>query len=174
MFLRYLILLVTAVALLLDAVNGDDASATATIQGKLLLSGGAPFNTTTRMTLNDGEHATYTQPDGSFIFHSVGPGVHVLDSHSHAHHFATVKIQLLPEAMDSPKCIEYAFAGASKQVVQHPLVLTAIAEYVYFEKRPRFSIFSIFKNPMMLMMIIGSGLMLLMVSIIGCWLAPWP
>lgn len=151
------------------------------------------------MTLNDGStHSTYTQPDGTFVFHRVPPGVHLLDVQSRVHHFSQVKIQLLEESMDSPKCIEYVCEylvlppfmtslqlfrvsfhlmcvawraprnqtkkdpGASKQAIPHPLELTAHASYEYFEARQGFSIFSILKNPMMLMMIVSVGGMVLM------------
>lgn len=105
---------------------------------------------------------TYTRPDGSFTFYHVGPGVHLLDVQSNENFFSQVKVQLLENAMDSPKCIEYLYPGAPKQAIMHPLVLTAHARYEYFEKRPGFSIFSIFRNPMLLMMMFSGVLMFLM------------
>jgi len=86
----------------------------------------------------------------------------LLDVQSREHHFSQVKIQLLEEAMDSPKCIEYVYPGAPKQAIPHPLVLTAHASYEYYEKRQGFSIFSMLKNPMLLMMIFTAGMIFLM------------
>jgi hypothetical protein len=135
---------------------------TATIQGKLRLPDPKLTLNSTRITLNDGSYTTYTQPDGSFIFHRVPPGVHLLDVQCRQHHFSQVKIQLLEEAMDSPKCIEYIYPGAPKQAIPYPLELTAHASYEYFEPRKGFSIFRIFKNPMLLMMIFMGGMMFMM------------
>lgn len=159
-----LALLVAALALLsapsVAATSGD--ASTATIRGRLQMPDGTAISNATRITLNDGQHSTYSQPDGTFTLYGIGPGVHALSVHNPTHHFATVKIQLLPDAMDNPKCIEYAYAGATKQAIEHPLVLTALAQYQYFEPRPRFSPLRILKNPMMLMMIVSVGLMVLM------------
>lgn len=107
---------------------------TTSIKGKLRLPDPSTPLNSTRLTLNDGTFNTYTQPDGSFIFHRVPPGVHLLDVQSREHHFSQVKIQLL-ESMDSPKCIEYVFPGATKQAIPHPLELVAHASYEYYEPR---------------------------------------
>ena len=136
---------------------------TTSIQGRLRLPDPSSSLNSTRITLNDGRtHNTYTQVDGTFIFHRVPPGVHLLDVQSREHHFSQVKIQLLEESMDSPKCIEYVYPGAPKQAIPHPLELTAHASYEYYEPRQGFSIFSILKNPMLLMMIVSVGMMVLM------------
>jgi hypothetical protein len=132
-----------------------------TIRGRLLLPDQTPLNST-RLTLNDGTFSTYTLPDGSFTFHRVPPGVHLLDVQSRQHHFSQVKIQLLEEAMDSPKCIEYIYPGSPKQAIPHPLELTAHASYQYYEPRQGFSILGIFKNPMLLMMLVMGGMMFIM------------
>ena len=108
---------------------------TTSIQGKLRLPDPSTPLNSTRLTLNDGTFNTYTQPDGSFIFHRVPPGVHLLDVQSREHHFSQVKIQLLEASMDSPKCIEYVFPGATKQAIPHPLELVAHASYEYYEPR---------------------------------------
>jgi hypothetical protein len=121
-----------------------------------------PFNTTTRITLNNDEFTTYSRADGSFSIYNVEPGVHQIDIHSISHHFGQIKIQLLPESMDQPKCLEYAYPGAPKAMTPYPLVLTAHATYQYFEKRAGISIFGMLKNPMVLMMIVSAGFMFLM------------
>lgn len=64
--------------------------------------------------------------------------------------------------MDSPKCIEYIYPGAPKQSIDYPLVLTAHASYQYYEPRQGFNLFGIFKNPMLLMMLVMGGMMVLM------------
>lgn len=140
---------------------GDAPTATATIKGTLLLPDDTPVNMT-RLSLNAGEQLTYSLLDGTFAFYNVPPGVHLVDVHSHTLMFSQVKIQLLEDSMDKPKCIEYAYPGANKQPIAHPLVLTAHATYEYFEQRPGFSIFSLLRNPMLLMMLFTVGMMYLM------------
>ena len=115
----------------------------------------------THISLNAGEQMTYSHLDGSFAFYNVPPGVHLVDVHSHTYMFSQIKIQLLEDSMDAPKCIEYAYPGASK-AIPHPLVLTAHAKYQYFEACPGFSIFLLLKNPMLLMMLFSAGLMYVM------------
>jgi hypothetical protein len=61
-----------------------------------------------------------------------------------------------------PKCLEYPYPGASKQVVPYPLVVYARGTYQYFEIKKGFSIFSMLKNPMVLMMLFSVGMMVLM------------
>jgi hypothetical protein len=142
--------------------TSDASPPHATIRGRLRLPDPSATLNSTRLTLNDGSLTTYTLPDGSFVFHRVPPGVHLLDVQSREHHFSQVKIQLLEEAMDSPKCVEYVYPGAQKQAVPHPLELTAHASYQYYEPREGFSILGIFKNPMLLMMIVMGGMMFVM------------
>eukprot|EP00593_Proboscia_inermis_P003915 CAMPEP_0171324314 /NCGR_PEP_ID=MMETSP0816-20121228/116106_1 /TAXON_ID=420281 /ORGANISM="Proboscia inermis, Strain CCAP1064/1" /LENGTH=232 /DNA_ID=CAMNT_0011823207 /DNA_START=410 /DNA_END=1108 /DNA_ORIENTATION=- len=138
---------------------------TTTIRGRLRLPDDSLLNST-QVMLNDGEYSTYTQRDGAFVLYNVLPGVHLLDVQSHTHLFSQVKIQLL-EATETDdemglKCIEYAYPGASKQAIPHPLILTAHAQYQYFEPRQGFSIGTIFKNPMLIMMLFSVGLMFFM------------
>ncbi|KAI2501484.1 Protein of unknown function (DUF2012) [Fragilaria crotonensis] len=132
-----------------------------TIEGTLRLPDEMPVNST-KIALNNGEKITYSRLDGSFAFYNVPPGIHLLDVHSHQLHFSQVKVQLLPDAMDSPKCIEYAYPGAPKNVIQHPIHLKAHAKYEYFQPKQGFSPTMLLKNPMMLMMLVSIGMMFLM------------
>eukprot|EP00986_Skeletonema_menzelii_P020715 scaffold32108_cov234-Skeletonema_menzelii.AAC.1 len=134
-------LLLLTLSLILGCISASSSSSipTASIQGRLRLPDPAASLNSTRITLNDGSFTTYTQPNGDFIFHRVPPGVHLLDVQSREHHFSQVKIQLLEDAMDSPKCIEYVYPGAPKQAMPHPLELTAHASYEYYEKRQGFN-----------------------------------
>lgn len=135
---------------------------TTSLEGRLEFPNKTPFNITTKITLNSGEYTTYSRTDGSFIIYNVPPGVHRLDIVSKAYHFGQIKIQLLEESMDAPKCLEYAYPGAAKRVVKYPLVLYAKGTYQYFETEKGFSVFSMLKNPMVLMMLFSVGMMVLM------------
>ena len=136
---------------------------TTTIRGRLLYPDKSAFNITTKITLDHGERSTYCKLDDgcSFELFDVAPGVHQLDVISTTHHFAQVKIQVLPDGSE-PKCLEYAFAGAPKNPINHPLELTAYATFDYFEQKRGFSIWFILKNPMVIMMAFSVGLMFFM------------
>lgn len=129
-----------------------------TITGQLRLPDDTPVNRT-RITLSD--FTTYSQLDGTFTFYQIPEGVHLLDVHSHDYSFGQVKLQI--KQGEKPKCIEYAYPGAPKQVItSSPLILKAYAKFEYFEKRRGFSVTTIFRNPMLLMMLVSVGLMFLM------------
>lgn len=152
----------TVILLLITLVATEE---TMTIEGRLQYPDKTPFNITTRITLNHDEYTTYSRRDGQFSIYNVVPGIHVLDIHSPTHHFSQVKCQFKPDAEEGKpvfSCLEYVYPGAQKQVLGDKLDLTAWATYEYFEERRGFSIFSIFKNPMILMMLFTVGLMYFM------------
>jgi hypothetical protein len=155
-----LLFLATAILLLVGTAVADPL--VTTIEGRLQFPDKSTFNTTTRIQLNHGEQSTYSRADGSFVMYNVPPGIHVLDVQSVTHHFSQIKIQILEDKMSSPNCLEYFYPGATKQPAAYPLVLNAIATFDYFEKRQGFSIFSMLKNPMVLMMGFSAVLMFVM------------
>lgn len=134
------------------------------IEGRLEFPTGITktFDTTTKITLNHGEYTTYSKRDGSFVIYDVGPGIHLLDIDSKSYHFPQVKIQLLVDSMDAPKCLEYAFPGAQKRALKYPLIINPKGTYQYFENKKGFSIFSLLRNPMVMMMLFSVGLMVAM------------
>ena len=135
---------------------------TTDLEGRLEFPSSAPFNITTKITLNNGEYTTYSRTDGSFVIYNVPPGIHQLDIDSKTFHFGQIKIQLLEEAMDAPKCLEYAFPGAPKRALKYPLILNPKATLQYFEAKKGFSVFSLLKNPMVIMMLFSVVLMVMM------------
>lgn len=135
---------------------------TTNLEGVLKFPDMTSFNQTASITLNHGEYITYSRDDGSFVIYNVEPGTHQIDIHSSVFHFGQVKVQLLEGFMDTPKCLEYSYIGATKHSIPYPLELTAYASHEYFEQRKGFSIFAIFKNPMFMMMLFSVCMMLLM------------
>lgn len=136
---------------------------TISIEGKLQYPNKLPYNITTRITVNHGEYTTYSRVNGNFTIHDVVPGIYLIDVHSPIHHFSQVKCQYKPEAIQENKpiftCLEYHYPGALKQPVDPLLVLTALGTYDYFEVKRGFSILSMAKNPMVIMMIATLGFM---------------
>lgn len=161
--LKYLILLFAATRCSGEIYNYDNALAVRTdLEGRLEFPNGAPFNLTAQIMLNNGEYQTFSRRDGSFIIFDVPPGIHQLDIHSKAFHFGQVKIQLLEESMDAPKCLEYLYPGANKRVIKYPLVLNPKGTYQYFEMKRGFSLLALFKNPMVIMMLFSVGMMVML------------
>jgi hypothetical protein len=85
-----------------------------------------------------------------------------LDIPSKQYHFGQIKIQLLEDSMDAPRCLEYAYPGAPKKVLSYPLVIYPNGTFQYFEMKSGFSVFSLLKNPMVLMMVVSVGMMVAM------------
>lgn len=135
---------------------------TTNIEGRLANNGGTPFTSTTKIILNNAEFTTYSRTDGTFTIYDVPPGIHQLDIQSTEYHFGQIKIQLLEDSMDTPKCLEYAYPGAVKQITKYPLVLYPFAKYQYFMPRRGFSLFGMLKNPMVLMMLFSGVMMYVM------------
>lgn len=148
-----------------NIVNAKVATTTE-IKGRLRLPNDVPgYLNSTRLSLSDGgsnHRSTYLRSDGTFSFYGVGPGVHLLEVHSATYAFSHVKIQLLESSPPEPKCVQYAFVGAEKRVVPHPLVLTAHASYNYFDPPRTFSLLGLLRNPMVLMMGFGVVVMFAM------------
>lgn len=159
---RFLLALASSVAFVL----AQDEEASMTIEGRLQYPDQTPYNISTLISVNHGEYKTYSRTDGNFTIHDVKPGIYLIDVHSTVHHFGQVKCQFKPDAPAQGKpvfgCLEYVYHGAPKRVVDKLLVVTAYATYDYFETRRGFSVFSIVKNPMVIMMIITGVMMYFM------------
>jgi len=139
---------------------------TMTIEGRLEFPNKTPYNVSTLISVNHGEYTTYSRPDGNFTIKDIQPGIYLIDVHSTVHHFSQVKCQFKPDApaQDKPvfSCLEYVYHGAPKRAMDNLLVLTAMATYDYFEVRKGFSVFSMVKNPMVILMLVTVALMYFM------------
>mmetsp|Transcript_22820 Transcript_22820/g.29590 ORF Transcript_22820/g.29590 Transcript_22820/m.29590 type:complete len:214 (+) Transcript_22820:85-726(+) len=130
------------------------------IEGKLLLPDRIPASDV-KVSMNGGEYVTYTKADGSFNFHDVIPGIYLLDILSTSHYFSQVKVNLPSNPAERIRCIEYQYPGANKQPLSYPMTLTAHAPTWYFEKREQFGIHTLFKNPMMFMVVLTLGMIVI-------------
>ena len=167
------------------AKNNVGVDETMTIEGHLQYANKSPYNLSAEIVVNHGEYITYSRTsDGNFTIHDIKPGVYIIDIISPIHHFSQVKClykptnksELLTQQQQSSlpttedtkatkkpvfSCIEYHYPGATKRNIDESnlLVLTALASYEYFETKRGFSLLSILKNPMVLMMILTGGIM---------------
>ena len=168
------------------AANQDvEKEETMTIEGHLQYANRSPYNLSAEIVVNHGEYTTYSRTsDGNFTIHDIKPGVYIIDIISPIHHFSQVKCLYKPinksEALQQQQsssftitddvttrkkpifsCIEYHYPGATKRTIDESnlLVLTVLASFEYFETKRGFSLLSILKNPMVLMMILTGGIM---------------
>jgi len=153
-----------ALGLLAAGVHGDDVATAGlahSVTGRLTFPNNLAVPTTA-LSLNGGEFAAMTGVDGTFAFHDVPPGIHLLDVLSPLAMFPQVKLNVPSEPDGKVKALEYKYPGAPKQPAAYPLELAALAKMQYFEARPQVSIMRmIMGNPMMLMM----GVMVLLMTV---------
>mmetsp|Transcript_74772 Transcript_74772/g.150428 ORF Transcript_74772/g.150428 Transcript_74772/m.150428 type:complete len:234 (+) Transcript_74772:51-752(+) len=122
------------------------------VQGRVAFGNGVPISSS-KVTLNGGEYEAITRFDGSFTFHDIKPGIHLLDVLSPVGFFSQVKVNLPSDPEGKVKCLEYKYPGAPKQAIAYPLELQPHFKLQYFEARPKVSVMRmIMGNPMMLMM----------------------
>jgi hypothetical protein len=125
----------------------------------------SPVTKTTKLTLDSGEHYAYSRStDGVFTFRNIPSGVHVIHVHDSDLAYPHVKVQLLEDAMDKPRFLEYPFLGAAKKAlipssISGGVDIVAVARNQYFEKRQGFSFMSLLKNPMILFGMFGMAMM---------------
>jgi hypothetical protein len=102
--------------------------------------------------LNGDEFVTVSRIDGNFNFRDIPSGIYLLDVSSINSVFPQFKLKVSAEN-NTVHAVEYKYPGSKRIPTTYPLVLTALVPIEYYQHRPPFSIFSLFKNPMMLMML---------------------
>lgn len=111
--------------------------------------------------LNGGEYTALVHKDGLFRFPSVAPGRYSLQVISATHLFSEYKLDVPEEG--NIRALEFKYPGASKAIAEYPLKITPHIKVDYFEKREKFSIFQLLKNPSFLAVV---------VPVLGMWLLP--
>ena len=132
----------------------------ASISGKLLLPG-EPRPPMMRISLNGGEYWAYSRFDGSFVVDDVAPGTYNLDVLSAQFAFSRYKVNVRPGHASRIQALEYAYPGAQKVPVAHPLTIQPHGRLTYFVARQTYGLAQVLKNPMILMM----GFTMLMVFV---------
>lgn len=118
-----------------------------------------------RLILNGGELTTVSRGDGSFVFHNVSSGVHLLEIQPTIRYvYSTFKIQIDDAASSEGgeaeriKVVEYRHPGAAKIAAQHPIIASPVAPAIYFDERPKSSPFAFLLNPQILIMLVMGGM----------------
>ncbi|KAG2613146.1 ER membrane protein complex subunit 7 homolog isoform X1 [Panicum virgatum] len=148
----------------LTLVSGGSRSGDGyTIAGRIKIDGanvkgfGLPAKTSnTKVILNGGQRVTFARPDGYFAFHNVPAGTHLIEVSSIGYFFSPVRVDI---SARNPGYIQAALTETRR--VLNELVLEPLKEEQYYEVREPFSVMSLLKSPMGLMV----GFMVLMVFV---------
>jgi hypothetical protein len=130
------------------------------VEGNLIFSF-PPAEKNIKLKLNGDDYTTISRSDGSFIFYNVPDGIYSLDILSIYHIFPTLKLKISSnETYVSAQVHEYKYPGAKVLKTAYPLVINSIIPVSYFQQTPPFSIIGmLFKNPMILIMLVTVGVM---------------
>ncbi|GAV60540.1 DUF2012 domain-containing protein [Cephalotus follicularis] len=109
-----------------------------------------------KVILNGGQSVTFLRPDGYFSFHNVPAGTHLIEVTAIGYFFSPVRVDV---SARNPGKVQAALTENKKGLSE--LVLEPLREEQYYEIREPFSIMSLVKSPMGLMV----GFMLLVVFI---------
>jgi hypothetical protein len=143
---------------------------------------------------DDGEQATFTRWDGSFVFRDVSPGRYVVDIPSETYLFSQVG-ERQPRAMTTKhnaltrllcslqfkldvaedgliRALEYKYPGAPKARADYPLMAESLTTINYFEQREKFNLLGLLMNPSFLTIIVPIGLLYILPKLsagMGAW-----
>ncbi|KAJ3552000.1 hypothetical protein NM688_g4387 [Phlebia brevispora] len=118
-----------------------------------------------KVVLDNGISYGGIRRDGGFTIPNVLPGTYILSVISHDHVFDKLRVDI-PESESPPEVRPYIpgtpVSPASAVVLPYPIVLSPTQKLDFFMPHQAFSLVGMFKNPMMLMMLVGGGMVFLM------------
>ncbi|KAJ6852474.1 ER membrane protein complex subunit 7-like protein isoform X2 [Iris pallida] len=100
----------------------------------------------TKVILNGGQTVAYVRPDGYFSFYNVPAGTHLIEVAAMGYFFSPVRVDI---SARNPGKVQAALTENRRAL--HELVLEPLREEKYYEVREPFSIMSLVKSPMGLM-----------------------
>lgn len=100
-----------------------------------------------KVILNGGQRVSFLRPDGYFSFHDVPAGTHLIEVDAIGYFFSPVRVDV---SARNPGKVQAALTENRR--VLSELVLEPFREEQYYEIREPFSIMSVVKSPMGLMM----------------------
>uniref|UniRef100_A0A1J3CRU1 ER membrane protein complex subunit 7-like protein n=3 Tax=Noccaea caerulescens TaxID=107243 RepID=A0A1J3CRU1_NOCCA len=99
-----------------------------------------------KVVLNGGQKVTFLRPDGYFTFHKVPAGTHLIEVYALGYFFSPVRVDV--SARHRGK-VQATLTETRRSLTE--LVLEPIRAEIYYERREPFSVMSIVKSPMGLM-----------------------
>ncbi|XP_011626409.1 ER membrane protein complex subunit 7 homolog isoform X2 [Amborella trichopoda] len=103
-------------------------------------------STNVKVILNGGQRVAFIRPDGYFSFHGVPAGTHLIEVAALGYFFSPVRIDV---SSRNPGKVQAALTENRRTL--NELVLEPLQEESYYEIREPFSIISLVKSPMGLM-----------------------
>ncbi|XP_011036595.1 PREDICTED: ER membrane protein complex subunit 7 homolog [Populus euphratica] len=100
-----------------------------------------------KVVLNGGQHVTFLRPDGYFSFHNVPAGTHLIEVVAIGYFFSPVRVDV---SARFPGKVQATLTEKRRSLSE--MVLEPLKEEQYYEIREPFSIMSVVKSPMGLMM----------------------
>ncbi|PSS17758.1 ER membrane protein complex subunit 7 like [Actinidia chinensis var. chinensis] len=100
-----------------------------------------------KVILNGGQRVTFLRPDGYFSFHNVPAGTHLIEVTTIGYFFSPVRVDV---SARNPGNVQAALTENRRRLTE--LVLEPLREEQYYEIREPFSVMSVVKSPMGLMM----------------------
>ncbi|KAJ0989510.1 hypothetical protein J5N97_007866 [Dioscorea zingiberensis] len=101
-----------------------------------------------KVILNGGQKVTFVRADGYFSIHNVPAGTHLIEVAAIGYFFSPVRVDI---SARNPGKVQAALTENRR--VLHELVLEPLKEEQYYEIREPFSIMSLVKSPMGLMLV---------------------
>ncbi|CAI9092668.1 OLC1v1027980C1 [Oldenlandia corymbosa var. corymbosa] len=144
--------------------NGDGYTITGRVKipGTSSLGVGLPAKVSNvKVILNGGKSVTFLRPDGYFSFHNVPAGTHLIEVAAIGYFFSPVRVDV---SARNPGKVQAALTETRKGLSE--LVLEPLSEEQYYEIREPFSIMSVVKSPMGLMMGFMAFVMLVMPKLV--------
>ncbi|XP_075522401.1 ER membrane protein complex subunit 7 homolog [Primulina tabacum] len=99
-----------------------------------------------KVILNGGQKVTFLRPDGYFSFHNVPAGTHLIEVTAIGYFFSPIRVDV---SARNPGKVQAALMETRRVLTE--LVLEPLQEENYYEIREPFSVMSILKSPMGLM-----------------------
>ncbi|EXB80731.1 hypothetical protein L484_008511 [Morus notabilis] len=99
-----------------------------------------------KVILNGGQRVTFLKPDGFFSFHTVPAGTHLIEVAALGYFFSPVRVDV---SARNPGKVQAALTETRRGL--HEFVLEPLKDEQYYEIREPFSIMSLVKSPMGLM-----------------------
>ncbi|KAL9231497.1 hypothetical protein vseg_006722 [Gypsophila vaccaria] len=108
---------------------------------------GLPAKTSNvKVILNGGQMVTFLKPEGYFSFHNVPAGTHLIEVAAPGYFFSPVRVDV---SARNPGKVQATLTETRRGLTE--LSLEPLREEYYYEKREPFSIMSLVKSPMGLM-----------------------
>ncbi|KAL3330092.1 hypothetical protein AABB24_034113 [Solanum stoloniferum] len=109
-------------------------------------SGLAAKASNVKVILNSGQRVTFLRPDGYFSFHDVPAGTHLIEVSAIGYFFSPVRVDV---SARNPGKVQAALTENRRSLSE--LVLEPLRDEQYYEMREPFSVMSLVKSPMGLM-----------------------